>query len=164
MEIAQTLESIGSGGKRAVPELECLLQLERLINPISNPNRKEFTFRLAEAIAFTLAKQGNEGEAALVRVLQDTNAMYRYYAAAALGAFGEKASDETVNALLKELEAQNMFTQCYVIASLGSIGPKAKIAAPSLRRILDMQFSDDEKEEEYEMKVLAGWALKRVSE
>jgi HEAT repeat protein len=163
IEIAQTLASIRTGEKRAVLDLEALLQKERETNLNPNSNTQEFTFHLAEALAFALAKQGDEGEKALVRVLQDTDARYREYAAAALGAFGEKASDETVKALVKELEAQNIFTQRQVIAALGSIGPKAKKAAPELRRLLEMPFSQDPKQEEYEIKILAGWALKRVS-
>jgi hypothetical protein len=114
-----------------------------------------------------LAKQGNEGEVALLRVLQDNGAKYRYCAAAALAMFGERASDQTVKALVKELESQNLLTQHYVIVALGGFGPRAKSAAPELRRIIETPFPDDRNDSmelEYYLKVLAGWALKRISE
>jgi hypothetical protein len=71
------------------------------------------------------------------------------------------------SSLVQELEAQNWLTQHDVIASLGRIGPRAKSAASELRRILELPFPKDREdftEVECYSKVLAGWALKRISD
>jgi HEAT repeat protein len=151
-EISEVLARIGPGAKEAVPELERLL------------TKGDYDFQLADALASALAKQGKEGEAALLRVFLDKPVRYREYAAGAIGYFGEKAGDESVKALIEELDSPNGLCTCEVIASLGKIGPKARKAAPALKEIMEKEISKDDRPDEYCAKLLAGWALKRVSD
>lgn len=151
-EIADVLARIGPGAEEAVPELERLL------------TKGNYDFQLAEMLAYALAKQGKEGEAALLRVFLDKPVRYREYAAGAIGDYGEKAGEESVKALIEELDSPDGLCTCEVIASLGKIGPKAKKAAPALKEITEKKISKDDRPDAYYAKLLAGWALKRVSD